>query len=347
MGLTLSELSRITGAELRGDPERIITHASTLQDADEGAISFLANRAYAGFLPGTQASAVILAPDDAPDCPCDCLVADNPYLAHARVMAALYPDQAPRPGIHPSAHVDATAQVADSAEVAANCYVGPGVVLGDGVFIGPGCVLLDDVFVGAGSRLVASVTLCAQTRLGQRCLIHPGAVIGSDGFGMANDKGAWVKIPQIGRAVLGDDVEVGSCSSVDCGAIGDTVIEDGVKIDSQVHVAHNVRIGKHTAMAGCSAIAGSAEIGAYCTLAGAAAVTGHVKLTDHVHISGMTGAMRSINKPGIYTATVPPMEHAAWLKNFARLRHLDDMVRRVRALEKELAALREREEPHG
>jgi UDP-3-O-[3-hydroxymyristoyl] glucosamine N-acyltransferase len=347
MDLTLLELSRIAGAELRGEPQCVITHASTLQDADDGAISFLANRRYAAFLPTTRASAVILGPDDAPDCPCDCLVSDNPYLAHAKVMGALYPDEDTAPGIHPSTQVDATARVADTAEVAANCFLGPGVVLGEDVFIGPGCVLLDDVFVGAGSRLVASVTLCAQTRLGQRCLVHPGAVIGSDGFGMANDNGAWVKIPQIGRAVLGDDVEVGSCTSVDCGAIGDTVIEDGVKLDSQVHVAHNVRIGKHTAMAGCSAIAGSSEIGAYCTIAGAAAITGHVKLTDHVHVSGMTGATRSINKPGIYTGTVPPMEHASWLKNFARLRHLDDMVRRVRALEKELAALREREEPHG
>ena len=347
MGLTLSELSRMAGAELRGDPERVVTHAATLQDASEGAISFLANRRYAAFLPTTRASAVILAADDAPDCPCDCLVSDNPYLAHARVMAALYPDEDPAPGIHPSACVDPTARVADTAEVAANCYLGPGVVLGEGVFIGPGCVLLDDVFVGEGSRLVASVTLCAQTRLGQRCLIHPGVVIGADGFGLANDDGAWVKVPQIGRAVLGDDVEVGACSSIDCGAIGDTVIEDGVKLDDQVHVAHNVRIGIHTAVAGCAAVAGSTQIGAYCTLAGAAGITGHVELADHVHISGMTAVTRSIKKSGVYTGTVPPMEHASWLKNFARLRHLDDMVRRVRALERELAALREREEPHG
>ena len=347
MGLTLSKLSRITGAELRGDPERVITHASVLQDADEGAISFLANRRYAAFLPTTRASAVILGPDDAPDCPCDCLVSDNPYLAHARVMVALYPAAELAPGVHPSAHVDATAQVADSAEVSANCYIGPGVVLEADVFIGPGCVLLEGVSVGAGSRLVASVTLCAHTRLGQRCLIHPGVVIGGDGFGLANDDGAWVKVPQIGRAVLGDDVEVGACSSIDCGAIGDTVIEDGVKLDDQVHVAHNVRIGRHTAVAGCVGIAGSTQIGAYCTIAGAAGITGHAELADHVHVSGMTAVTRSIKKAGVYTGTVPPMDHASWLKNFARLRHLDDMVRRVRALEKELAALREREEPHG
>jgi UDP-3-O-[3-hydroxymyristoyl] glucosamine N-acyltransferase len=347
MSFTLQELSRIAQAELRGDPERIITRVATLQDADEGAISFLANRRYKAFLGDTRASAVILSAGDAAVCPVDCLVADNPYLAHARVMAALYPDATPVVGIHPTAHVDPSARIASSAEVGPNCHLGADVVIDEDVVVGPGSVLLDNVFVGAGSRLVASVTLCAGTRLGKRCLIHPGAVIGSDGFGMANDEGAWVKVPQIGRALLGDDVEIGSCSSVDCGAIGDTVIADGVKIDSQVHVAHNVQIGRHSAIAGCAAIAGSSRIGEYCTIAGAAGVTGHVELTDKVHISGMTSVTRSIREPGVYTGTVPPMEHSAWLKNFARLRHLDDMVRRIRALEKELAALRERDDAHG
>ena len=347
MSLTLQELSRIAGTELRGDLDRVITHAAGLKDADEGSISFLANRRYAPFLADTRASAVILSAGDAEACPVDCLIAEDPYLAHARVMTALYPDESVSPGVHASAHVDPTARVAATAEIAANAFVGAGATIAEDVFIGPGCVLLDNVFVGAGSRLVASVTLCSGTRLGQRCVIHPGVVIGGDGFGMANDDGAWVKVPQVGRALLGNDVEVGSCTSIDCGAIADTVIADGVKIDSQVHVAHNVQIGKHTAIAGCAAVAGSSRIGAYCTIAGAACITGHVELTDHVHVSGMTAITRSIKKPGIYTGTVPPMDHASWLKNFARLRHLDDMVRRVRALEKELAALRGRDEAHG
>lgn len=347
MSLTLQELSRVADTQLRGDPERVITHAAGLKDADEGAISFLANRRYASFLADTRASAVILSARDAEACLVDCLIAENPYLAHARVMTALYPDESVRPGVHPSAHVDSTARVASTAEVAANAFVGAGATIAEGVFIGPGCVLLDNVFVGAGSRLVASVTLCSDTRLGQRCVIHPGVVIGADGFGMANDAGVWVKVPQVGRAVLGNDVEVGSCTSIDCGAIGNTVIADGVKIDSQVHVAHNVQIGGHTAIAGCAAIAGSSQIGAYCTLAGDAKITGHIALTDHVHISGATSVMRSIREPGVYTGTVPAMEHSGWLKNFARLKQLDDMVRRVRALEKELAALREREGTHG
>lgn len=343
MELTLGQLAEIAGATLRGDPARRINHVATLQEAGEGAISFLANRRYKEFLAGTRASAVILDDADAADCPADCLVTDNPYLAHALVVTALYPSARPAAGIHPSAVVDPTARVASGAVIGPNCHVGAGSVIEDGVVIGPGCVLLEDVFIGRDSQLVAAVTLCAGTRLGQRCLIHPGAVIGGDGFGLANDQGAWVKVPQVGCAILGNDVEVGSCSSIDRGAIGDTVIADGVKIDSQVHVAHNVHIGQHTAIAGCAAIAGSSHVGAYCTIAGGAGITGHVELTDHVHVSGVTSVTRSITKPGVYTGTVPAMEHAVWLKNFARLRHLDDMARRVKAIEQELATLRGRD----
>ena len=344
MRLTLRELAEVTQAQLRGDPDRLVDRVATLQDADEGAVSFLANRRYKSLLKTTRASAVILAPADVSDCPVDCLVADNPYLAHARAMNYLYPPAEPTPGIHSTAVVDLQAHVAASAVIAANCYVGPGTVIEDGVILGPGCVVLDNVHIGAGSRLVAAVTLCSDTRLGERCLIHPGAVIGSDGFGLANDEGAWVKIPQIGRAVLGDDVEVGSCSSIDRGAIANTEIAAGVKIDSQVHVAHNVQVGRHTAIAGCAAIAGSSRVGAYCTIAGGAGITGHVELTDHVHVSGVSSVTRSITKPGVYTGTVPAMEHAVWLKNFARLRQLDDMVRRVKALEQELAVLRQHDD---
>jgi len=346
MGLTLSELAETARAELCGDPGRLIERMSTLQEAAEGSISFLADPRYKGYLATTGASAVILSAADAADCPVDCLVSDNPYLAHARVMAALYPEPRPVGGVHPSACVDPTAEIADSAQISANCFIGAGAVIGADVLIGPGCVVFDNVRIGAGSRLAGMVTLYSYTRLGERCLIHAGVVIGADGFGFANDRGTWVKVPQIGRAVLGDDVEVGSCSSIHCGAIADTVIADGVKIDSQVHIAHNVRIGEHTAIAGCVGIAGSAHVGAHCTFGGQAGVVGHIELADHVHISGATTVTHSVRKPGVYTSAVPAMEHAAWLKNFARLRQLDDMVRRVKALEQELAALRERDDAH-
>lgn len=341
---SLRQLAEIAGAELRGDPEILIDRVSALPDAEPGAISFLANPRYRSYLSDTRASAVILVPEDALDCPVACLVAANPDLARARVMAALYPLARIVPGVHSTTWVDPTVRIAASAEIAANCFLGSNVEIGEGVLIGPGCVLLDNVIIGAASRLVASVTLCADTRLGRGCLIHAGAVIGSDGFGLANDAGVWEKIPQVGRAVLGDNVEVGSCTSIDRGAMGDTRIGDGVKIDSQVHIAHNVQIGEHSAIAGCSAVAGSSRIGRHCTIAGGAGITGHVELTDEVHISGASAVTRSIKKPGAYTGTVPAMEHAAWLKNFARLRQLDDMVRRVRALEKELTMLRERDQ---
>jgi len=337
--MTLGELAVATGTELRGDAQRVVWRVQTLADADEQSISFLANARYRKLLETTRAGAVVLSAEHAENCPVDYLLSDNPYLTHARVLALLHPAPAPVPGVHPSATVSAGADIDPTAEVAAGCFVGRGVEIGRGAIIGPNCVLLDNVSIGDDTRLVASVTLGEGTRLGARCLIHPGAVIGADGFGLANDDGAWVKVPQIGRVLVGDDVEVGSCSSIDRGALGDTVVADGVKIDNQVHVAHNVKVGRHSALAGCAAIAGSSSIGEYCTVAGAAGITGHVHLADHVHVSGMTAVTRSIDQAGVYTGTVPAMEHSVWLKNFARLRHLDDMVRRVKKLEKQLAAL--------
>jgi UDP-3-O-[3-hydroxymyristoyl] glucosamine N-acyltransferase len=341
LALTLAQLAAIAGGQVHGDPQVLIHRVATLQDAGPGDITFLANQRYRSQLTATRASAVILAEQDAEVCPTHCLVCPNPYLAHARVAEVLHPARTLEPGIDPTATIDPSARIGRGVRIGANCYLGPSVVLADGVDLGPNCVLLDGVEVGEGSRLVASVTLCSGTRLGARCLIHPGAVIGSDGFGLANDNGVWVKVPQVGCAVLGDDVEVGSCTSIDRGAIGDTVIATGVKIDSQVHIAHNVQIGRHTAIAGCAAVAGSSRVGDFCTIAGGAGITGHVVLGDHVHVSGATAVTRSLPEPGVYTGTVPAMEHSAWQKNFARLRHLEEMQRRLRVLERALAALQD------
>lgn len=339
MAMTLESLATVAGARLRGDPQRSIARTATLQDAAPGDISFLANPKYKALLRTTRASAVIVSAEHVDECTVDCLIADNPYLAHAKVTAALHPDRVYPAGISPSAVVDPTAQVAAGVSIGANSYVAAGARVGKGVVIGAGCMVMEDVVIGEGSRLVAMVTLCHGTVLGDNCLVHPGAVIGGDGFGLANDGGRWIKVPQIGRAILGNDVEVGSCTSIDRGAIGDTRIGDGVKLDSQVHIAHNVQIGEHTAVAGCAGIAGSTTIGAYCTIAGGAGLTGHIELADHVHVSGATAVTRSIRKPGVYTGTVPAMDHADWLKNFARLRQLDDVARRVKSLEKKLAEL--------
>ncbi|MCB1723782.1 MAG: UDP-3-O-(3-hydroxymyristoyl)glucosamine N-acyltransferase [Gammaproteobacteria bacterium] len=347
MALTLAALAKTAQAQLRGDPDRLIDSVATLQDAHPGAISFLANPKYRAYLETTRASAVILDAENAGLCPVDCLISDNPYLAHARVMAALYPEPRYPAGIDGSAVVDPSARVAPTASIGAQSFVGAGAEIGEDVIVGPGCMVMEGATIGAGSRLVAMVTLCHGTVLGRRCLVHPGAVIGGDGFGLANDAGRWVKVQQVGRAVLGDDVEVGSCTSIDRGAIEDTVIADGVKLDSQVHIAHNVKVGEHTAMAGCAAVAGSSTIGSHCTIAGGAGLTGHIELADHVHVSGATAVTRSIRKPGVYTGTVPAIEHADWLKNFARLRHLDDLARRIKSLERELAALRQQHDKAG
>jgi UDP-3-O-[3-hydroxymyristoyl] glucosamine N-acyltransferase len=342
MSMTLGEIAERAGARLIGDAARPINAVNTLQDAQPGEVAFLANVRYRKHLKGTRASAVVLGPADVEDCPVDSLVAENPYLAHARVLAALYPDAPASPGVHATAVVDDSADLDPTAEIGPNACIGRRVRVGARAVIGPNCVLLDDVVVGEDARLVAMVTLGPRTRIGRRSLVHPGTVIGGDGFGLARDGDRWVKVAQIGAAVIGDDVEIGCCCSIDRGAIGDTEIADGVKIDNQVHVAHNVTIGRHTAIAGCTGIAGSAHVGASCMIAGAVNINGHVDIADGVQLSGTTTVTRSIRQPGVYTSTVPALPHADWLKNFARLRQLDDIVRKMRALEGEVAALRAR-----
>jgi len=336
--LSLAQLAELTGAQLHGDAGCMVGGVGSLDDAQAGQIAFLSSKKFRKYLPDTAASAVILKENELDSCPTNALVTDNPYLAYALAAAALTATEALPAGIHPSAVVDPTARIAPSARIEANCTIGAGVEIGEQAVVGPNCVVADQCRIGAATRLVASVTLGSATRLGERCLIHPGAVLGADGFGMANDQGRWVKVPQLGKVVLGNDVEIGCCTTVDRGALKDTVLEDGVKLDNQIQIAHNVHVGKHTAMASGVGISGSTRIGAYCTVAGAAGMAGHLQLADHTHISGLTAVTRSIREPGVYTSTVPAMPHDQWRKNFARLKQLDDMARRLRALEKALAA---------
>lgn len=336
-GCSLAELAEVGGARLQGDPDCLIRGVAPLDGAESGQISFLASRRFRPYLADTGASAVILSPEFADACPCHALVSDNPSLTYARVAAHLTAKTPPEPGIHPSAVVDPSAEIDPDARIEAHCTVGAGVRIAAGVWVGPNCVIGDDCELGEDSRLVASVTLGAGTRLGRRCLIHPGAVLGADGFGLANDDGRWVRIPQLGRVILGDDVDVGACTTVDRGALRDTVLHDGVKLDNQIQVAHNVEVGAHTAMAAHVGISGSTRIGAHCTLAGAVGVAGHLELGDGVHISGLTAVTRSIDEPGVYTSTVPAMPHRVWGRNMGRLKQLDALFRRVKALEQALA----------
>lgn len=317
MAYRLADLAQRFNAELRGDGDRMIRGVGTLQQAESGQLAFLANAKYRQYLAGTRAGAVVLAPGDAADCPVPALVVANPYALYARI-AALFDPQAREQGIHPAAHVDAGAKVHPTATV------------------GPGCVVEQDAEIGADSWLVANVTVCRGARIGKRALIHPGAVIGADGFGLANEQGRWIKVPQLGTVRIGDDVEIGANTTIDRGALDDTVIEEGVKLDNQIQIAHNVKIGAHTAVAGCTAIAGSTTIGRHCMIAGGVGIAGHLEICDRVTVQAMTLVTRSITRPGVYSGSLPMDNVERWRKNSARFRHLDELARRIAALEKKL-----------
>ena len=334
MARSLGELAVRFGCELIGDPAVIIERVATLANAGPGHLSFFANRAYRNELRATKASAVILCPGDAGDCPANTLLADDPYLVYARVAAELHPDPDVRPGIHPSAVVDETACLAAGAEICANVTIAADVRIGNGAYIAPGVVIGPRCQVGDGTRLLPNVTLVQDVVIGRRCIIHPGAVIGSDGFGNARSKSGWVKVPQVGGVSIGDDVEIGANSTIDRGAIDDTVIEEGVRIDNLVQIAHNVKIGAHTAMAALSGVSGSTVIGKRCMLAGQAGIVGHINICDDVIVGGATMISKDITAPGFYTGSFPGEPDRDWKRKVARFRKLEELSRRVTDLEK-------------
>lgn len=335
MKLSLGELADRIGAELRGDADQVVERVASLRRAVPGEVSFLANARYRPHLCGTRASAVILSPRFSDVCPVDALLMENPYLGYARAAAALNPQPDPPRGLHPSAWVSEEAQLHESAWVGAQAVVEAGASVAAGAYIGPGCMVGSRVFVGEDCRLVANVTLCHGVRLGRRVQVHPGAVIGADGFGLAEDEGRWVKIPQLGGVDIGDDVEIGANTTVDRGALEDTVIERGVKLDNLVQVGHNCRIGEHTAVAGATGIAGSVSIGRRCRIGGGVGINGHIELTDDVHVTGRSVVAQSIAEPGVYSSGVPLQETQAWRRNYLRFCRLDELARRLKRLEEE------------
>jgi UDP-3-O-[3-hydroxymyristoyl] glucosamine N-acyltransferase len=339
LAYTLGELSERLGVKLHGDASCRIERVATLQNAGPGCISFLANRRYQGFLRATRASAVILDREFLPQCSVNALVSSNPYLSYAQAAALLNPERSFEGAIHASAAVAAGARVHPDAYIGPHCSVARGAEIGPRAYIGPGCVIEAMATLGEDARLVANVTLCEAVRVGKRAILHPGVVIGADGFGIANDDGVWVKVPQIGSVIIGDDVEIGANTTVDRGALEDTVIEDGVKLDNLVQVGHNVQIGAHTAVAACVAIGGSARIGKRCTIGGAASIAGHLEIADDVHLTATSAVPNSIREPGVYSSGMPIQENKAWRKNVIRMRHLDDMARRLKAVEKRLEEL--------
>ena len=344
MPLRLAELAVRFGCELQGDPDALVERVAPLQEASPGSLAFLANPRYRRFLAGTRATAVVLDAGSAAECPVAALVARNPYATYARIAQLLHPAPPVVAGRHPSAVVEAGAQVDASAYVGALACVAAGATIEPRAFVGPGSVVLGGAQVGADTRLVARVTICEGVRLGARCLLHPGCVIGADGFGQAPDAGTYVKVPQLGSVVLGDDVEVGSNTTIDRGAIGDTLVGDGVKIDNQVQIGHNVRIGEHTVIAGCAGISGSAVIGRRCMIAGMVGVAGHLEICDDVAITGRTMVSSSIRQPGVYSSALHADEAKRFRRNAARFQQLDELARRVRRLEQAAGAQGEDDE---
>jgi UDP-3-O-[3-hydroxymyristoyl] glucosamine N-acyltransferase len=337
--ITLGQLAEFLGATLRGPADKQITGLATLQEAGPDQVSFLANPQYRKFLATTHAAAVLLKPTDAEGYAADALLVPDPYLAYARISHLFDPKPKAAVGVHPTAVVAADAFVDPAASVGAYAVIESGARIAAGVTIGAHCFIGARSVIGEGGWLAPRVTLYHDVRIGQRVVIQSGAVLGGEGFGFANEKGVWQKIAQIGGVTIGDDVEIGVNTAIDRGAMDDTRIGNGVKLDNQIQIAHNVQIGDHTAMAACVGISGSAKIGKHCMLAGGVGLVGHIEICDGVFVTGMTMVTRSITEPGSYSSGTAMQPAAEWRKSAARMRHLDDMARRLQHLEKIVEAV--------
>lgn len=336
MSVTLGQLATLLGAELHGDASIEVSRVANLETAGSGEISFLSDSKYQSFLAQTAASAVLVKAADLSVCQTNALVVKDPYVGFARVAQLL--DSTPQPAldIHPTAVIAADVQLGQNVAIGPHAVIESGVVLGDGVAIGPGCFVGKNSRLGKGSRLWANVTIYHNVEIGDACLIQSGTVIGADGFGYANERGEWIKIPQVGKVILGNRVEIGASTTIDRGAIDDTIIADNVIIDNQCQIAHNVEIGYGTAIAGGTVIAGSTKIGKYCIIGGAAVINGHIQVCDQATITGMSMVMRSISEPGIYSSGVPAQSNKEWRKMAARVLHIDEMHKRLNQLEKRI-----------
>jgi len=319
----LGDLAVRFGLSLRGEPSLRVSRVATLSHAESGALSFLANPRYRKQMASTRATAVLLGPQFADDCPVAALIDPNPYLAYARIADLLHPPPRAEAGVH------ATAVVSPGARIAPSASVGPLAVVEDDVDIearasvGAGCVVQRGARIGEDSRLTSRVTIYGGVRIGRRCIVHAGAVIGADGFGFAADAGTWVKVPQLGGVHIGDDVEIGANTTIDRGAIDDTVVEHGVKLDNQIQVGHNVRIGAHSAIAGCVGISGSTTIGQRCMIGGGVGIAGHLTIADDVVVTGCSLVSASIRHAGSYSSGMPTVETRRWRRMVAHLRRLD------------------------
>ncbi|MDB5810373.1 MAG: UDP-3-O-(3-hydroxymyristoyl) glucosamine N-acyltransferase, LpxD [Betaproteobacteria bacterium] len=329
----LREITAKFGGDLIGDPDVRVSQVAAIESAGPADIVFISQARYLSQLPQTKAGAAILAKDAPEAAGIARIVCANPYAYFAKVSTLFNPPASTVAGMHKSAVVDKTARVDKTASIAANAAVGKNVRIGKRAQIGAGCFIGDGSVIGDDTVLHANVTVYHGCRLGMRCIVHSGVVVGADGFGIAREDGKWNKIPQIGGVDIGDDVEIGANTTIDRGTLEDTVIGEGVKLDNQIQIAHNVKVGAHTAIAACVGVAGSATIGRNCALGGAAMIYGHITIADGVSISAGTLVMKSLAQPGTYTGVYPFSTHQRWLKNAAQLRNLDELAERVRQLE--------------
>ncbi len=329
--ISVRQIADLIGAEIHGDASIVVDSFASLDTAKPGGISYLNEKAYARYLSGTRASAVILKREYAGQSPVTSLIVDDPYVAYAYVAQQLHPMFPLEAGIHSSAAVSPEAKIAATAQVDALAVIEDGVRVGDEVYIGPGCILRQGCRIGGKSRLTASVVVAEMCIIGERCMLQPGAVIGGDGFGYANDHGKWIRIPQTGSVVIGNDVEIGANTCIDRGAVKDTVVGNGVIIDNLVQIGHNCIVGDHTAIAGNAGLSGSSIVGKHCMLGGGVGLAGHLEICDGVTVTGMSMVTHSITQPGVYASGLSAQDSREWRKNHARLRNLDRVIRELKA----------------
>ncbi|HEN3281807.1 TPA: UDP-3-O-(3-hydroxymyristoyl)glucosamine N-acyltransferase [Yersinia enterocolitica] len=334
--IRLADLAQQLDAQVHGDGDLVITGIASMHSAEPSQITFLSNSRYQEQLATCNAGAVVLTEADLPFCKSAALVVKNPYLTYARMAQIMDTTPQPAQDIAPSAVISPQATLGENVSIGANAVIESGVVLGDNVVIGAGCFIGKNTHIGADSRLWANVSVYHEVVIGQNCLIQSGTVIGADGFGYANDRGNWIKIPQLGSVHIGDRVEIGACTTIDRGALDNTIIGNGVIIDNQCQIAHNVVIGDNTAVAGGVIMAGSLKVGRYCMIGGASVINGHMEICDKVTITGMGMVMRPITEPGLYSSGIPLQPNKVWRKTAALVMNIDGINKRLKAIERKI-----------
>ncbi len=320
MSFSLGELAVNLGCELIGDPDLSVNTVASITDATSDSITFLNNKSFISYLSATKAAAVILHPKYVDACPVSALVTENPYAAFAQTATIIHPEKLFEPEIHSTAVISNSAAIDSTAYIGANTVIGDRSTIGKNTFIGPGSIIGADCHIGSYCRLIASVNLVKNVKIGDRGIFHPGLVVGADGFGNASTQDGWIKVPQLGGVVIGDDVEIGSNTTVDCGTLHNTIIDNGVRIDNLCMIAHNVHIGEHTAMAASTAIAGSTKIGKHCIFGGRSGAVGHINICDNVTVHSSSVLTKNISKPGVYSGTFPAELSSTWARKVARFR---------------------------